>query len=94
MDATRPACNYILGIESSCDDTAVAVLRACDGAILGHSIANQVPLLSHKSWVKICASSKVLASNGEQQDFVSILFRMIQECKQKAKTLHINRFLV
>ena len=31
----------MLGIESSCDDTAVAVVRASDGAILGHAIANQ-----------------------------------------------------
>ena len=37
----QPSCSYLLGIESSCDDTAVAVLRANDGAILGHSIANQ-----------------------------------------------------
>ena len=38
----EPSCRYILGIESSCDDTAVAVLRTDDGAILGHSIAGQV----------------------------------------------------
>ena len=31
----------VLGIESSCDDTGVAVVRASDGAILGHAIANQ-----------------------------------------------------
>ena len=31
----------MLGIESSCDDTGVAVVRASDGAILGHAIANQ-----------------------------------------------------
>lgn len=36
------AASYVLGIESSCDDTAVAVMRASDGAVLGHSIANQV----------------------------------------------------
>ena len=33
---------YVLGIESSCDDTGVAVLRTSDGAVLGHSIASQV----------------------------------------------------
>ena len=32
----------MLGIESSCDDTAVAVLRTSDGAVLGHAVANQV----------------------------------------------------
>lgn len=31
----------VLGIESSCDDTGVAVVRASDGAILGQAIANQ-----------------------------------------------------
>ena len=31
----------MLGIESSCDDTGVAVVRASDGAILGQAIANQ-----------------------------------------------------
>ncbi len=31
----------MLGIESSCDDTGVAVIRASDGAILGQAIANQ-----------------------------------------------------
>lgn len=33
---------YILGIESSCDDTGIAILRASDGMILGQAIANQV----------------------------------------------------
>ena len=42
--AEQASCSYILGIESSCDDTAVAVLRTTDGAILGHSIANQVSM--------------------------------------------------
>lgn len=42
---SQVSCSYILGIESSCDDTAVAVLRTSDGAILGHSIAGQVVLL-------------------------------------------------
>jgi hypothetical protein len=31
----------VLGIESSCDDTAAAVVRG-DGTILGHRIASQV----------------------------------------------------
>ncbi|BDA44870.1 tRNA N6-adenosine threonylcarbamoyltransferase [Coccomyxa sp. Obi] len=38
----------VLGIESSCDDTGVAVVRACDGAILGQAIANQVDI--HAPW--------------------------------------------
>ncbi len=37
----------MLGIESSCDDTGVAVVRASDGAILGQAIANQAIHSSH-----------------------------------------------
>ena len=36
----------VLGIESSCDDTGVAVVRASDGAILGQAITGQVRLPS------------------------------------------------
>ena len=38
--------SLVLGIESSCDDTGVAVVRASDGAILGQAITGQVPLPS------------------------------------------------
>ena len=31
----------VLGIESSCDDTAAAIIRG-DGTVLAHSIASQV----------------------------------------------------
>ena len=31
----------MLGIESSCDDTGIAILRVSDGAVLGQAIANQ-----------------------------------------------------
>ena len=36
--------SLVLGIESSCDDTGVAVVRASDGAILGQAITGQVHL--------------------------------------------------
>ncbi len=32
----------MLGIESSCDDTGVAVVRASDGVILGQAVTGQV----------------------------------------------------
>jgi hypothetical protein len=35
----------VLGIESSCDDTAAAVVRG-DGTVLSHCIASQVGLIS------------------------------------------------
>ena len=34
--------SLVLGIESSCDDTGVAVVRASDGAILGQAVTGQV----------------------------------------------------
>ena len=36
----------MLGIESSCDDTGVAVVRASDGAILGQAVTGQVASLA------------------------------------------------
>lgn len=40
----------MLGIESSCDDTGVAVVRASDGAILGQAVTGQV---AHSHPVKL-----------------------------------------
>jgi hypothetical protein len=34
--------SLVLGIESSCDDTGVAVVRASDGTILGQAVTGQV----------------------------------------------------
>ena len=42
-----PASFTVLGIETSCDDTGVAVVR-CDGTILGEAIASQAEL--HEEW--------------------------------------------
>jgi hypothetical protein len=41
----------ILGIESSCDDTGVALLRE-DGCVLGEAIHSQIHV--HKEWVNTC----------------------------------------
>ena len=38
----------MLGIESSCDDTGVALLRASDGAILGEAVVGQTEV--HAQW--------------------------------------------
>lgn len=43
--ARASSTGLVLGIESSCDDTGVAILRGSDGEILGHSIASQVVIL-------------------------------------------------
>lgn len=47
-----------MGIESSCDDTGIAVLRASDGVVLGHSIATQVLLITaaaSRSHLVVCS---------------------------------------
>ena len=59
---SQVSCSYIMGIESSCDDTAVAVLRTSDGAILGHSIAGQVAL-SDKQESLMCWSFQAMTYN-------------------------------
>ena len=38
----------MLGIESSCDDTGVALLRASDGAVLGEAVVGQAEV--HAQW--------------------------------------------
>ena len=38
----------MLGIESSCDDTGVALLRSSDGAILGEAVVGQAEV--HAQW--------------------------------------------
>ena len=53
---------YILGIESSCDDTAAAVL--CNGKILSNVIATQA---IHKSYGGVVPE---LASRAHQQNIV------------------------
>jgi len=49
--ASEPASWVVLGIESSCDDTAAAVLRG-DGTVLAHKIASQTGLHEQYGGVK------------------------------------------
>ena len=64
---------YILGIESSCDDTAASVL--CNGKILSNVIANQS---IHQDYGGVVPE---LASRAHQQNIVPV----VDQCLKKAK---------
>ena len=60
---------YILGIESSCDDTSASVL--CDGKVLSNLIANQE---IHKSFGGVVPE---LASRAHQQNIIPVVNQAI-----------------
>ena len=62
---------YILGIESSCDDTAASVL--CDGKILSNIIANQS---IHKAYGGVVPE---LASRAHQQNIIPVVDQALKE---------------
>ena len=62
---------YILGIESSCDDTAAAVLR--NGEILSNVVANQT---IHESYGGVVPE---LASRAHQQNIVPVVDQALQK---------------
>jgi len=62
---------YILGIESSCDDTAAAVL--CDGKILSNVIANQS---IHQAYGGVVPE---LASRAHQQNIVPVVHQALKQ---------------
>lgn len=62
---------YILGIESSCDDTAASVL--CDGKILSNVIANQS---IHKAYGGVVPE---LASRAHQQNIIPVVDQALKE---------------
>jgi N6-L-threonylcarbamoyladenine synthase len=63
----------ILGIESSCDDTAAAVIR--DGTILSSLIANQDV---HKSYGGVVPE---LASRAHQQNIVPVIHKALEQAQ-------------
>lgn len=63
--------NYILGIESSCDDTAAAVL--CDGKILSNIVATQE---IHQKYGGVVPE---LASRAHQQNIVPVIHQAIEQ---------------
>lgn len=75
---------YILGIESSCDDTSAAVLK--NNKILANVIANQEV---HKSFGGVVPE---LASRAHQQNIIPVVHKALQEAKINKNQLHAIAF--
>ncbi len=75
---------YILGIESSCDDTAAAVLR--NGEILSNVVANQS---IHESYGGVVPE---LASRAHQQNIVPVVDQALQKAGISSNDLNAVAF--
>jgi N6-L-threonylcarbamoyladenine synthase len=75
---------YILGIESSCDDTSAAVI--CNGKILSNVIANQ------EIHTKYGGVVPELASRAHQQNIVPVIQQAIQQANIDKKDLNAIAF--
>lgn len=75
---------YILGIESSCDDTSAAVL--CNGKILSNVVANQ------EIHAKYGGVVPELASRAHQQNIVPVIQQAIQQANIDKKDLNAIAF--
>ena len=67
---------YILGIESSCDDTAAAIL--CNGKVLSNVVANQA---IHEKYGGVVPE---LASRAHQQHIISVVNQALRKAKASA----------
>lgn len=76
--------NYILGIESSCDDTAAAVL--CNGKILSNIVASQD---IHKKYGGVVPE---LASRAHQKNIVPVIHLALEEAGISKKDLSAIAF--
>lgn len=75
---------YILGIESSCDDTSAAVIR--DREILSNLIANQDV---HRAFGGVVPE---LASRAHQQNIIPVVEQALDKAKISKKQLHAVAF--
>lgn len=75
---------YILGIESSCDDTSAAVI--CNGKVLTNVVANQ------KIHAKYGGVVPELASRAHQQNIVPVIQQAIQQANIDKKQLSAIAF--
>ena len=73
-DESEKALFTVLGIETSCDDTGVAVVRS-DGVILGEALASQYKI--HEAWGGVVPG---LARDAH----ASVIDQMVEEALQKA----------
>ncbi len=82
MNKIKPV--YILGIESSCDDTSAAVI--CNGKILSNVVANQE---IHSKYGGVVPE---LASRAHQQNIVPVIQQAIQQANIDKKDLNAIAF--
>jgi N6-L-threonylcarbamoyladenine synthase len=75
---------YILGIESSCDDTSAAVI--CNGKILSNVVANQ------EIHAKYGGVVPELASRAHQQNIVPVIHQAIEQANIDKKDLNAIAF--
>jgi len=75
---------YILGIESSCDDTSAAVI--CDGEVLSNIVANQ------EIHAKYGGVVPELASRAHQQHIVPVVQQAIEQAGITKEDLHAISF--
>ena len=75
---------YILGIESSCDDTSAAVLQ--DNVLLSNIIANQQV---HKDYGGVVPE---LASRAHQQNIIPVIHKALSVAKVDKKSLNAIAF--
>ena len=75
---------YILGIESSCDDTSAAVI--CNGKVLTNVVANQ------EIHAKYGGVVPELASRAHQQNIVPVIQQAIQQANIDKKQLSAIAF--
>ena len=75
---------YILGIESSCDDTSAAVIR--DREILSNLIANQEV---HRAFGGVVPE---LASRAHQQNIIPVVEQALDRAKVNKNQLHAVAF--
>ncbi len=75
---------YILGIESSCDDTSAAIIK--DDIILANIIANQDV---HRKFGGVVPE---LASRSHQQNIIPVIHRALQDANINKNQLHAIAF--
>ncbi len=75
---------YILGIESSCDDTAASVI--CNGKILSNVVANQK---IHEEYGGVVPE---LASRAHQQNIVPVVVQALKKANIEKSQLHAIAF--
>ena len=71
----------ILGIETSCDDTAAAVL-SLDGKVLGHTVSSQTD--THKEWGGVVPN---LAARAHLEVIKPLVETTLQEAKVRPEDL-------